>query len=125
MLKNNKVQLAVAIAYTLVLLYFSLSNFKLEPSEDKVPHLDKVLHLLAYVILAVFWCFYFLNSGIKKALKTSLTATLVFGILLESVQEWINPLRMFDLLDLLANCIGVVIGTIIVHYLSKSKVKLI
>ena len=114
----------LAAIYTVVLVYFSLSNTKLTVSDD-FPHKDKILHYLAYIVLVVVWGVYFKYSKAKKPLKITFLSTLVFGIVLECVQEWINPTREFDLLDLLANCLGVITGIIIVRYYIKSKVKLI
>ena len=114
----------LAAVYTVVLIYFSLSNTKVVVNDD-LPHKDKILHYMAYIVLAIVWSIYLKYSKAKNPLRIAFISTLVFGIVLECVQEWINPTREFDLLDLLANCLGVTTGTIIVSCYIKSKVKLI
>jgi len=122
-LKQSWLWLAIAISYTIVLLYVSLSDTQIR-LEDDFPHKDKLLHFIAYIGLSVIWSLYFKTIGNNKAIQIGFLATLVFGIVLESIQEWINPSRTFDVLDVLANCLGVLTGTIIVRYFLNSKVKL-
>jgi VanZ family protein len=47
----------------------------------------------------------------------------MFAIFLELIQHQINPNRTFDVIDLLANCIGVVVGTLIAVKQSILKLK--
>ena len=105
-------------------MYFSLADPETVLPEDRIPHQDKLMHLVAYVLLAFFWGLYGYSRLKNKALIITFSATLVFGIVLESVQEMINSSRTTDVLDLIANCTGVVLGTIIVHYYQKSKYKI-
>lgn len=114
MLKSSKVYLFAATAYTFLLLYFSLGNPDKVLPETGIEFQDKIFHLIAYIVLAIVWSLYFLKSHLKNALVISFLSTLTFGVLLEILQEVINPLRNYDNLDLLANCLGVIIGTIIV-----------
>ncbi|RZN84772.1 MAG: hypothetical protein EVB11_01595 [Winogradskyella sp.] len=123
MLKNSKFYLAVSVVYTIVLLYFSLGNPDGVLPETNIKFQDKIFHFIAYVILAILWGLYFFKGKRKKRLVISFISTLIFGVVLELVQEVINPLRNYDNLDLVANCIGVVVGTIVVLYYRKLKLK--
>jgi len=122
-LKNAKSHLVIAIVYTIILLYFSLGNPSDVLPETNIKFQDKIFHFTAYVILAILWGFYFFIGNYKKGILISFMATLIFGVVLEFVQEVVNPLRNYDNLDLLANCIGVVVGTIVVLYYKNLKLK--
>ena len=50
-----------------------------------------------------------------------LTGLLSFGILLELVQHQINSNRTYDLFDLISNCVGVIVGTVLARYLNIFK----
>lgn len=123
--KKKVILFFVAVIYSLVLIYFSLANADAALPNHKIPYQDKWLHLLSYIILAFVWGLFSTKSYKRKALLTSFLCTLVFGILLESIQETINPTRTTDLFDGLANVVGVVIGTVIVYYYQNNKDKII
>ena len=80
---------------------------------------DKIFHFLAYLGLSFLWCYYSFLIQIKKGLLKVFLITFFFGIILEFVQEKVNPMRHFDVIDLIANCLGVMFGTIIVAFSFK------
>ena len=122
-LKNRKAYLFVAIIYTMVLLYFSLGDAEGVLPETNIKFQDKILHFIAYLALAILWGYYALLFKNKNSIFYSFIATLIFGIILELIQEVVNPLRNYDILDLVANCIGVIVGTVIVAWYNR-KLKL-
>lgn len=72
------------------------------------PHADKVNHAVAYALLA-WWamgCF-----ATMAARRRALLALLVLGAALEWAQGALTADRMRDGLDLLANALGVGLGT--------------
>jgi VanZ family protein len=77
-----------------------------------INHLDKYLHIAMY-FFGSFSLGYFLNSKkIQKIRSWILLCVLVtaYGVLLEEIQEWIIPGRGFELLDIIANFIGTILG---------------
>ncbi|RNC84316.1 MAG: hypothetical protein ED556_12760 [Winogradskyella sp.] len=123
MLKNPKTYLFTAISYTIVLVYFSLGNPSGILPKTNFVFEDKIFHFIAYVALSFLWAFYVLKSKFKRGIFITFIGTLIFGIILELIQERVNPLRTYDNYDLLANCLGVVCGTIIVIYYNNLKLK--
>ncbi len=123
MLKSKTAILFVSISYSLLLLYFTFNDSAAILEDHIIVHQDKILHFCAYIFLAFIWGYYMLLSSAKKGILYSFISTLVFGVLLEIIQERVNPSRTFDVLDLMANCIGVIVGTIIVAS-SKTYLKL-
>ena len=125
MVKNPNAWLFTAILYTIFVVYISLVDADAHlPSEKWFEHQDKVFHFIIYSILAIIWGIYIHKIVSKRPLLISFALTFIFGILLESFQEKISPFRTYDFLDLVSNCIGVILGTIFVHYYIKYKVKI-
>ena len=108
----KKLLLLVTIIYTIWLTIVSLISL------DNVPSLgssydDKIYHLLAYFILAYLWVTYFKTSKKKRIIYVVFLCTMLFGVVLELIQHQLNPERTYDTYDLLANCLGVILGTLI------------
>ena len=123
MVKNRKFYFFIALIYTIVLLYFSLGDISGVLPDTNIKFQDKILHFLAYLILSILWGYYAILLKTKNAIIYSFLATLIFGVILELVQEVVNPLRDYDILDLLANCIGIMFGTVVVIWYNR-KLKL-
>ena len=118
----KKLLLPAAIIYTIALVFISLISL------NGIPNLgssfdDKIYHFLAYLILAGLWITYYKPTKKKQTLLLIFIVLLVFGILLESVQHQLNPNRTFDLNDMLANCIGILVGTLIAARFNIIKLK--
>lgn len=118
----KKLLLPATIIYTLTLVIATFINL------DGVPSLgssfdDKIYHFLAYFGLAVLWITYFKPIKKKHTLTLVFVCIIVFGILLEVIQHQLNPNRTYDNYDLLANCLGVVLGTLIAARLHIIKLK--
>jgi VanZ family protein len=112
----------MAIVYTIVLTVASLINI------DGVPKIgfsfdDKIYHFLAYVIFALLWVTYIKNHPKINSVHITTIVLIIFGIILELVQHRFNPNRTYDNLDLLANCLGVVVGMLIAVRIDIIKLK--
>jgi VanZ family protein len=118
----KKLLLPAAIIYTIALVFVSLISLHGIPSLGSSFD-DKIYHFLAYFILAGLWITYYKPTKKKQTLLLVFIALLLFGILLESVQHQLNPNRTFDLNDMLANCIGILVGTLIVARFNIIKLK--
>lgn len=114
--------LLVSIVYTIVLVITSLINLKGVPSLGSSFD-DKIYHCLAYVLLAFLWMTYFKPSKIKYIKLIVFICVILFGILLEVVQHRLNHNRTYDNYDMLANCLGVMLGTLIAIRLDIIKLK--
>ncbi|WP_299122169.1 VanZ family protein [uncultured Winogradskyella sp.] len=118
----KKLFLIGALVYTIWLTIVSLVDLK------KVPSLgssfdDKIYHFIAYFILAYLWVTYFKTSPKKYIILIVFGCTIAFGIILELIQHQLNPNRTYDNYDLMANCFGVIIGTLIASILNIIKLK--
>lgn len=120
MLKN--LLLVASIFYTITLIALSLINI------PDLPDLgfsfdDKILHFVAYFVLAIFWITYVKLLNERNIYRIVLIATIILGAVLEGLQFVLNPNRSFDLLDMLSNALGAFIGTLIAIRFTLLKLK--
>jgi VanZ family protein len=120
MLKRIKNLLAhnayfIAIFNTLLILILSLSKVSIE-SPIKINSLDKYLHFSAYFILTICW-FFALRKYSKKIVIT--LTIILFGIMVEFLQDWLTSNRVKDIYDALANSIGVIIAAFLYKYIHQ------
>ena len=118
----KRLLLLAAIAYTILLTIVSLINL------EGVPDLgssfdDKIYHVLAYVVLAALWVTYFKPNKRRYTLTVVFACIILYGVFLELIQHQLNPNRTYDTYDLMANCLGVLIGTLIAVRLNIIKLK--
>jgi len=107
----------IAIGITLCIAYLSLI---------KTPKLvlvysasDKIHHIIAYFTLTICWLFSFFK---KPSLKYSIVVfCLLFGIIIEVMQQSLTSYRTGDYKDVLANIIGIVLGLIVFNLVLKKK----
>ena len=107
----KKLVIIVTFCYTLSIAIFSLI------SSAKLPKLgtnwdDKIFLAFAYLLLVVLW--YFAGHYLKFA-RPLLVATLfsiIYGIIIEVLQEQFTIARQLDVFDIFANCVGVLIATL-------------
>lgn len=118
----RKLLLSVAVIYTLALIIATFINLNGVPSLGSSFD-DKIYHFLAYVGLAGLWITYFKPSNKKQTLWLVFVAVILFGVLLEVMQHQLNQNRTYDTYDLLANCFGVIVGTLIAARLDIIKLK--
>ncbi len=111
-----------ALVYTLALVIASLINLNGVPSLGSSFD-DKIYHVVAYMILAVLWLFYFKPFKTKYIPFFVFFAVVLLGYLLELLQYLVNPNRTYDTFDLIANTFGALIGTFIAIKLNIDKLK--
>lgn len=85
-----------------------------------IPHLDKVSHLIAYAILVFFWSIALVEKTTKiKAARIAFYGAIALGVILEILQWQLNVGRHFEILDIIANIIGSIIGLIAFYKIFK------
>lgn len=108
----KKLLLLVVVIYTIWLTIVSLINLNNVPSLGSSFD-DKIYHLMAYLVLAFLWITYFKLFQKKEIALIVFICMILFGVVLELIQHQLNPNRTYDSYDLIANCLGVIIGTLI------------
>ncbi len=106
--------LFLATAYTIFIsIGLLLPSQGLLPSQDKIPF-DKIAHVLINCVLVVTWLSFFYIKEKKMMSITTIYAVfgvcLLYGIVIEVLQHIFTTYRQADLLDVVANAIGLLLG---------------
>ncbi len=85
-----------------------------------IPHLDKLSHFFAYALLVFLWSIALVLKTTKiKAARVAFYGAIFLGVLLEILQWQLNVGRHFEILDIIANIIGSIIGLIAFYKIFK------
>jgi VanZ family protein len=104
MLKYRKLWITVGFSLVLLVVYLSLTRNP--PAPLTFDNADKFEHVLAYATLSFWFCQIYLSAKLGVVVSTALIGQ---GVLLEYMQGW-TGYRTFDVLDMAADCIGVLLG---------------
>jgi|GEM_PF-6245794 len=114
-MKLKQLFLAVAIIYSAAIVYYSLvteEEFRKSPLELTLKMDSFLVHLLAYLVLAVLW------RGAGSAMLTSFILAVAIGGSLEFTQLFL-PFRSASVMDFLANSLGSFVGGVVVPVIKK------
>ena len=80
-------------------------------------NIDKMYHLIAYFTLSSCWLYSFYK---KPALKyIIIISCVVYGIIIEVLQQTLTLYRTGDFKDVLANTLGIVLGLLVYNQIFK------
>jgi len=105
--------LILAVAYTIWLTTLSLIPLNNVPLPD-VKFGDKVVHFFLYFFLTIIWLF--ACPKLRTLKYKFLFIVILWGILIEFLQEYMVYLRTGDVYDALANAVGALLGYILASY---------
>lgn len=113
---ERKQRYIVAALWSLFILLACLinsDNFK-KIDAPKIENLDKLVHFGFYTLLTMLWIWclriYKRKKTFFKNLFLILLLSVLFGILIEFLQEYTTNNRAFEWLDVLANTTGALFG---------------
>jgi len=118
---GHKFNLIIAIFLTTAIFVGSLFSGDTSSLKD-VRVSDKVIHFIAYFLLALSWLLVFKKN--KEVLKTSLfvaVSIIIYGIVIEALQNILTEVRTAEVADILSNSAGVVVATLLFNYLLKKR----
>ncbi len=105
-LKLQKLWLLIGLIYIVVIFYLCLRRST--GTTPSFAHLDKIIHFSAYFIMMSYFAQILKKSSYKKAF----IAFLLMGVLIEFLQL-MTGYRSFELLDMVANTSGLLMGWLI------------
>ena len=109
---------AIILGILMLLPQNAFPNSKLF-SYDKLAHLGVFL-IFSILVLAGYQLKGKLDDGNTKYRNRALTISIVYGIVLEFLQQFV-PGRMSDIYDLIANFTGALLGVIVFMIFIKNK----
>ena len=109
----------IAISLTTLIAYLSL--MKMPETDIGFGNSDKLYHLFAYFSLTICWLFSFYKR--RKLKYVVLFACIIYGIIIEALQESLTEYRTGDYKDVLANTLGSILAYVVfVQILKKINV---
>ena len=118
----KKIVLILAIGYTIVLAIVSLMAIT-SPLNIGTNYDDKIFHIFAYGILFILWYFALLRLKTTMPIFKAALFSVIYGIIIEVLQGQFTIVRKLDILDVLANCIGVMIASFFIIIRNRTIVK--
>ena len=115
LLKDNIIIIAFAVTITITFL----SLYKLPSTNIGVKNADKIYHAIAYFTLAFAWLLTFYKKPTKK--YTVVLSCIIFGIIIEVLQETLTNYRTGDYIDIFANSLGVCLALVVFNHILKKK----
>ena len=111
--------LFIAIFFTILVALISLVSLK-DVHLIKTHNSDKYGHFLAYFILSLCWLNVINRRPYKIIINYIIIIILIsYGIILEVLQDILTNHRQADLLDIVANSIGVIFAVLVYNKLKK------
>ncbi len=109
---------APACLYYALIFAFSSRSY---PIEIEVPFFDKWIHFVEFGVLGFLVAFGYFKS-LKSSLRMKGTFTFASGVLLgilDEIHQYFVPGRNSDVLDALADALGIALGLFLYWYLSQ------
>ena len=104
------------------LLIFIQSSYPSIKSAPELPHIDKVLHFVAYALLGALFLRAFKTSRIKNNVKLMLILSVLLSSLYgisDEIHQYFVPHRDADLMDVLADMLGGIMGVYIYQAITR------
>lgn len=89
------------------------------PNFGEFENSDKVKHTLAYSILSFFWLLSCHLGKINVKKLHLILIIIIYGVIIEVLQSSLTTYRTGDLLDILANSLGVLLGYIFLKLVNR------
>ena len=115
---KNILYLLPSIAYYALIFFLSSHSYQIKA---RLPLFDKGVHFLEFAVFSFLLSFgYFKSLKLSPQIKSAMIifSGIVLGVLDECHQYFI-PQRQFDVLDMAADSVGIVIGLLLFLYLRR------
>ncbi|WP_372973470.1 VanZ family protein [Muriicola sp.] len=113
------------VSWMVFITVLSLVSFDDDTSLDlEIPYFDKIVHFTFYFIAGALGSLFLhsLQRGAKadsRRLLKFLLGLIGYGILIEVLQDSVTTYRSAELLDILANSVGAIIGILFIRTVNR------
>ena len=119
------------ICWMLLITILSLYSFEgFDTKKISIPHLDKLVHFVFYFIAAILGSMLIKERtkgqfNLSGTVIISMVVVIIYGIVIEVIQNTFTNYRSGDLYDVLANSLGAFFGggIIFILFLGKTPLK--
>tara|TARA_B100000686_G_scaffold265403_1_gene279727 strand:- start:1299 stop:1679 length:381 start_codon:yes stop_codon:yes gene_type:complete len=115
--------LVLSIAWVFFTFYLLIIYSHKESSTISFPFLDKVVHFILFFIQSILitnTMYEYSDRNNRIIIIASIISLLLFGLIIE-IQQIYLPYRTFEIMDFIANFLGVLSGSFVVIYFRKNK----
>ncbi len=126
-MRRKTIQIILAFTWLITCtILFTLpgSSFPSDNWWSKIPLFDKWVHIFLFSVLTYLVILTFIND-VKSLPLPYFTILLIafscilYGIIIEIIQHYFIPLRSFDLGDIFADAVGILIGIFVLRVVQK------
>lgn len=124
--RKRGIQWFASSAYAAFLLIVSLlpdGNLPSVPNWFSLFSPDKVAHFGAYGLFALLLSVSFSKSRIKRVVLYAVSVAAVYGVVMEILQGISGTGRHFDLVDMVANLLGAILGGFVYYLFTQLRKK--
>ena len=119
------------ICWILIITILSLSSFEdIDTEGINIPHLDKLIHFFFYFVAAILGILLIRERTkgqfkLSRAIIITALSVIIYGIIIEVIQDTYTENRSGELYDVLANSLGAFFGAgfIIILFSGKTQLK--
>ncbi len=109
----------LAIGFAILILILSLAKLNSFPDIGNFQNSDKVKHILAYSVLSFFWLISCQLGKINIKILHLILIIIAYGVIIEVLQMRLTTYRTGDLLDIIANSLGVFLGYLFLKLVNR------
>ena len=109
----------IAIIFTIIFTYLFLQSNSSLPKVN-INQIDKFVHATFHFIFTLIWFLSFRIRNVEN-LKKAVAISILYGILIEILQQLLTTTRQADVFDLLANITGSIIAVYSLNHWLKHK----
>ena len=123
LLVPKKTILSLAIGWTLLIAVLCLVSFRKLPSLG-VSGGDKYVHVIFHFVFVLFWGFYSkisLNEIVISRILKLVVVSVLYGSLIEILQETVTTTRQADIKDVFANFAGAILAFLVFIVIKRQK----
>ena len=118
------------ICWIVIITVLSLSSFEDVDTEGiNIPHLDKLIHFFFYFVAAILGILLIRERTkgqfkLSRAIIITALSVIIYGIIIEVIQDTFTENRSGELYDVLANSLGAFFGAVFIIILFSGKTQL-
>ena len=113
-----------SILVLLIIFFLSIiSGQKIEQVNINIQHFDKIVHLLMYMFLSLILAYDIqksnANISLRKTVLIVLFSVLLYGGMMELIQQYLIKTRTGDWLDFASDTIGIILAVLVINFYHK------
>ena len=119
---NKTIALTILLVYIGFITFLSLVSIETK-TKINVDYGDKIIHVMIHFINVILLFIVFVKYKFVSPILLAIIVSIIYGIVIEVLQEQLTTKREFDVFDLYANCLGTIVAAVFLKIKGKAIVK--